>query len=160
MIGAIVMILAVVWIYQSALKAEVPNTIRWAMLAAGVFLVSQFLLVNVNVYLLEAIRGGAGDANYERDLASISDRKNEGGFQNFGGSLLSVFFELMPPALGFLMVAFMRLQFIVKEPFALSALFGGFTDMFKKAGKDAFETVKNTVVKPADTQSSDGDKPK
>ncbi len=148
MISAVMMILAVIWVYQSAVKAGVPNLLMWVGIAAGVFLASQFFLVNVNVYLLESIRGGEGDFNYERDLSSVGDRKNEGGFQNFGGSLLSIFFELMPPVVGFLLVAFIRLQFIVKEAFSIPALFGGLAEMFAKAGKDAFETMKESVVKP------------
>jgi len=162
MISAVFMILAVIWVYQSAVKAGVPNLLMWVGIAAGIFLASQFLLVNVNVYLLEAFRGGEGDVNYERDLASIGDRKNEGGFQNMGGSLLSIFYELMPPVVGFLLVAFFRLKFIVKEAFSMPALFGGFKEMFVKAGQDAFKTMKESVVKPkeeTEKKSSDPDKP-
>jgi len=159
MISAVVMILAVIWVYQSALKAGVPNLLMWVGIAAGVFLASQFLLVNVNVYMLEAFRGGEGDANYERELASVGDRKNEGGFQNLGGSLLSVFFELMPPTVGFLLIAFFRLKFIVKEAFSLPALFGGFKEMFVKAGQEAFETMKESVVKPKEQSEPKQNKP-
>lgn len=154
MIGAVVMILAVVWFYQSAVKAKVPNLMMWVGIAAGVFLVSQFLLIEVNVYLLEAFRASEGGSDYERDLATVGDRKNEGGFQGLGGSLLSIFFELMPPVVGFLLVAFIRLKFIVKEAFSVSALFGGLTEMFSKASKDALETMKESVVK-AEEKSAD-----
>lgn len=157
MIGAVVMILAVIWVYQSAVKANVPNVVMWVGIAAGVFLASQFLLIDVNVYILEAIRSGESGGDYERDLATVGDRKNEGGFQGMGGALLSVFFELMPPLVGFLLVAFIRLKFIVKEAFSVPALFGGFTDMFSKAGKEAFDTMKSSVVKP-ENKPSDSEK--
>jgi len=153
MIGAVVMILAVIWVYQSAVKANVPNVVMWVGIAAGVFLASQFLLIDVNVYILEAIRSGEGGGDYERDLATVGDRKNEGGFQSAGGAFLSVFFELMPPLVGFLLVAFIRLKFIVKEAFSVPALFDGFTDMFSKVGKEALDTMKSSVVKPEDKPS-------
>lgn len=131
MIGGIVMIFAVLWVYQSVMKANKGNAIMWMAIAAGLFFVVQLLLVQANVYILESLRGSGGDDSYERDLISIGDRKNQGGFQGFGGSLLSIFFELMPPAVGFLAVAVLRLKFITQESFNIGNLFGGLKDMFK-----------------------------
>jgi len=37
MIGAIVMILAVIWVYQSAVRANVSNVVMWAAVAGAVF---------------------------------------------------------------------------------------------------------------------------
>ena len=79
MIGGIVMIIAVIWIYQSAVKAKVDNVFMWVAICAGVYLALQFALINLDVYLLESVRSSEGGVNYERDLASIGDRKNEGG---------------------------------------------------------------------------------
>jgi hypothetical protein len=129
------MILAVLWIYQSAIKAKVSNPLMWVAIGAGVFFVVQMLLVQANVFILESIRGSGADANYERDLLSIGDRKNEGGFQGVGGFLLSVFFELMPPLAGVLAVAFVRLKFITKESFSVGNLFGGIKEMFTSITK-------------------------
>lgn len=157
MIGAIVMILAVIWVYQSAVKTNTPNVIMWVGIAGAVFLVSQVLLIDVNVYLLEAFRGGEGDNNYERDLASVGDRKNEGGFQGIGGILLSVFLELMPPIMGLVIVAFIRLKFITKETLSVPALFSGLTEMFSSTAKEALGTMKSSVIK-SDNKSSDADK--
>ena len=81
MIGGILMVLVVIWVYQSANKAKVSNPLMWVGIAAGVFFAVQMLLVQSNVFILEALRGGEADANYERDLLSIGDRKNQGGFQ-------------------------------------------------------------------------------
>ena len=124
------MILAVLWVYQSAMKAKVNNPLLWVAIAAGVFFAVQTLLVQANVYILESIRGGEADANYERDLLSIGDRKNQGGFQGVGGFLLSVFFELMTPVAGVISVAVVRLKFITKESFSIGNLFSGIKEMF------------------------------
>jgi len=125
----------------------------------GCILVSQVLLIDVNVYLLEAFRGGEGDNNYERDLTSVGDRKNEGGFQGAGGVLLSIFLELMPPIVGFLIVAFIRLKFITKEAFSVPALFSGLTEMFSSTAKEALDTMKSSVIKseekPSDSEKSE-----
>jgi len=75
MIGGILMVLAVVWVYQSAIKAKINNPLLWVAIAAGVFFAVQTLLVQGNVYILEAIRGSSGGADYERDLLSVGDRK-------------------------------------------------------------------------------------
>ncbi|MGJ0483484.1 MAG: hypothetical protein ACR65R_02985 [Methylomicrobium sp.] len=130
MIGGILMVLAVIWVYQSANKAKVSNPLLWVGIAAAVFFVVQMLLVQANVFILEAIRGGEADANYERDLLSVGDRKNQGGFQGIGGYLLSVFFELVPPLAGLLAVAFVRLKFVTKESFSVNNLFSGIKEMF------------------------------
>jgi hypothetical protein len=130
MIGGIIMIFVALWMYQSAVKAKVDNVLMWVAIGAVVFFVVQTLLVQANVYILEAVRGGEADANYERDLTSIGDRKNVGGFQGVGGYLLSVFFELMPPIAGFIAAAFVRLKFVTKESFSVGNLFSGLKDMF------------------------------
>lgn len=130
MIGGILMVLAVIWVYQTANKAKVSNPLMWVGIAAAVFFVVQMLLVQANVFILEAMRGSESSANYERDLLSVGDRKNQGGFQGIGGYLLSVFFELMPPIAGVLAVAVLRLKFITKESFSIGNLFSGIKEMF------------------------------
>lgn len=135
MIGGIIMIFTVLWVYQSAVKVKSDKVLMWVAISAGVFFAVQMLLVQANVYILESIRGSGADSSYERDLLSIGDRKNEGGFQGAGGFLLSIFFELMPPIAGFLAVAVMRLKFITKESFNVSNLFGGIKDMFKSVAQ-------------------------
>lgn len=135
MIGGIIMIFTVLWVYQSAVKVKSNKVLMWVAISAGVFFAVQMLLVQANVYILESIRGSGADSSYERDLLSIGDRKNEGGFQGAGGFLLSIFFELMPPIAGFLAVAVMRLKFITKESFNVSNLFGGIKDMFKSVAQ-------------------------
>ncbi|MFA5983828.1 MAG: hypothetical protein WC782_07400 [Methylococcaceae bacterium] len=129
MIGGIIMIFVALWIYQSAMKAKINNALIWVGICVATFFIVQMLLVQVNVYILEAFRSGDSVAGYERDLTSVGDRKNEGGFQGFGGILLSIFFELMPPLVAFVVVAVIRVKFIMKYDLSLATLFGGLTEV-------------------------------
>ncbi|NOT10897.1 MAG: hypothetical protein HOP23_03525 [Methylococcaceae bacterium] len=140
MIGGIIMIFVALWIYQSAMKAKVDNVLMWVGIGVVAFFIVQTLLVQANVFILEAVRGGGADANYERDLTSIGDRKNAGGFQGIGGYLLSLFFELVPPFAGFLAAAIVRLKFITKESFSVGNLFSGIKEMFVSI-KDSFKNA-------------------
>ncbi len=139
MIGGIVMIFVALWIYQSAMRAKTNNVMMWVAMGAVVFFVVQLGFIDVNLYIMEAIRGGEGGADYERDLTSIGDRKNEGGFQGLGGVLLSLYMELMPQIVGFLAVALVRIKFITKEPISISNLFSDLKEMFQSI-KQSFKT--------------------
>lgn len=140
MIGGIVMIIAALWVYQSAMRAKVNNVLLWVGICAVAFFIVQMLLVQFNIYILEAVRGSESSSGYERELLTIGDRKNEGGFQGVGGILLSVFFELMPPIAGFLAVAVIRNKFVLKEEFNLTNLFSGIKEMFQGI-KQSFKTT-------------------
>jgi len=131
MIGGIIMIFVALWIYQSAMRAKTSNVMMWVAIGAVAFFVVQLLFIDINLYILEAVRGGEGGGDYERDLTTIGDRKNEGGFQGFGGVLLSLYLELMPSIVGFLAAALIRVKFITKEPIAVSNLFGDLKEMFQ-----------------------------
>ncbi len=139
MIGGIVMIFVALWIYQSAMRAKTSNVMMWVAIGAVVFFVVQLGFIDVNLYIMEAIRGGEGGSDYERDLTSIGDRKNEGGFQGFGGVLLSVYMELMPQIVGFLAAALVRIKFITKEPITVGNLFSDIKEMFQSI-KQSFKT--------------------
>lgn len=147
MIGALVMIFAAIWVYQSGIKAKTSNIFIWVGGCAAVFLASQVLLIDANIYFLELFRGGEGDANYERDITSVGDRKNEGGFQSGGGVMLSLFMELMPPLVGFLIVAVIRLKFITKESLSVGNLFSGINEMVTDTMKSIMNTVKDGIKK-------------
>ncbi|WP_459991616.1 hypothetical protein [Methylosoma difficile] len=141
------MIFVAIWIYQSAIKNNTGKAIMWASIAAGVFMVSQFLLVEIQVYLLEAFRGGDGDANYERDLSSVGDRKNEGGFQTGGGAFLSIILEFLPPGVGFILAGVIRAVFMLKQGISLNTLFGGVTDVFTEAFQAMLSSFKEGIKK-------------
>jgi hypothetical protein len=131
MIGAFAMIFSLLWVYQSAVRAKIDKPVYWVLICAGVFFLSQVVLIGGGVDLMETIKGGGADANYERDLLSIGDRKNMGGFQSAGGTFLSVFMELMPPIIGFLLVGIVRNKFMLKEPLSVGNFFSGLKEMFQ-----------------------------
>ncbi|ESS73772.1 hypothetical protein MGMO_11c00790 [Methyloglobulus morosus KoM1] len=138
MIGGIVGLLALIWVYQTTTKANVTNGVVWVMICAAVYLASQFIMIGAANYIVESMRASEGGEAYERDLTSIGDRKNLGGFQGPKGMFMSVFFELFPPIAGFLLVAFIRTKFVLKEALNKSNLFSGIGDMFKSI-KESFK---------------------
>jgi hypothetical protein len=137
MIGGILGLLALVWVYQTTTKANVTNGVVWVMICAAVYLASQFVMIGAANYIVEAMRADQGEG-YDRELTSIGDRKNVGGFQGGKGTFMSVFFELFPPIAGFLLVAVIRTKFVLKESLTKSNLFSGIGDMFKSI-KDSFK---------------------
>jgi hypothetical protein len=138
MIGAFVMILVALWIYQSAMQAKLNNVILWVGAAAVAFFILQTLMIDVNIYFLESVRGNEGGDSYE--TVNGGDRKNEGGFQGFGGVIESLYFELMPQILAFLAIAFLRLKFITKQSFSIPNLFSGLKELFVSI-KYSFKTT-------------------
>jgi hypothetical protein len=138
MIGGILGILALIWVYQSATKANVNNVVVWVMICAAAYMASQFFLIWAANYGVESMRASEGGESYERDLLSIGDRKNLGGFQGGKGTFMSVFFELFPPIAGFLLVALIRTKFVLKESLTKDNLFSGIGDMFRSI-KDSFK---------------------
>ncbi|MBL6986179.1 MAG: hypothetical protein ISR72_03870 [Methylobacter sp.] len=139
MIGGIIMILVALWIYQSAMRAKISNVMMWVAIGAVAFFVVQLVFIDINLYIMESIKSGEGGSDYERDLTTIGDRKNEGGFQGFGGILFSLYLELMPQIVGVLAVALIRLKFITKEAITLGNLFGDVKEMFQGI-KQSFKT--------------------
>ncbi|MEY4767791.1 MAG: hypothetical protein RL637_430 [Pseudomonadota bacterium] len=137
MIGGIAMVFAVIWMYQGTMKVKMPNALMWVGIAAVAFFVTQTLFDWLNIYILETFRSSESTAGYERDILSVGDRKNEGGFEGFKGVLLSTFFELMPPIAGFIVVAIIRTYFVLKLSLAPANLFNGLGDMFISI-KDSF----------------------
>jgi len=143
MIGGIVLVFATIWAYQTAIREKTENMLFWVAAAAVAFLVVQYAFVWLDIYILESFRGSESTAGYERDVLSVGDRKNEGGFEGFKGVFLSTFFELMPPIAGFLAVAAIRVKFILKAAFTPANLFSGLGDMFSSIGN----SFKSTATK-------------
>lgn len=128
MIGGVMIILVSIWVYQSLMRANNDKVMLWVAVCAALFFAVQLLLVDMNVYLLELTK--EDPEGYARDLSSVGDRKNEGGFQSFGGVMLSVFFELFPPFAAFVAVAFFKTLVIMKQAPTVANLFGGIKEMF------------------------------
>lgn len=139
MIGGIVMILTVIWVYQSLMRAKKSNVLMWVSISAIVFLVIQILFYNINIMIVDGLEGKDVGGEYDRDLTSVGDRKTTEGA---GGWFMPVVFELLPPIAGFLSVAVIRTMFIMKEALTPANLFSGVKEMFNSI-KDSFKTSSN-----------------
>ena len=113
MISGMIMVFVAIWIYQTAVKAKIDNVILWVAGGAVAFFVLVFLFQYININILESLRASEGGAAYE--AINGADRKNEGDFTGFGGILKSLYEELSPSIISFLVIAFLRLKFITKE---------------------------------------------
>ncbi|WP_411728387.1 hypothetical protein [Methyloglobulus sp.] len=138
MIGGILGLLALIWVYQTITKANVTNGIAWVMVCVVAYLASQFILIGAANYLIESMRASVGGEGYKADPLSVGYRQNESGFQGAKGTFMSVFFELFPPIAGFFVVAFIRTKFVLKEALTKANLFSGIGDMFRSI-KDSFK---------------------
>lgn len=145
------MVLTLIWVYQSGVRAKIEKVIMWVMISAVVYWGSQFALVGAANYLIEAATSSQVGENYERDLMSVGDRKNVGGFQGAKGSFMSVFFELFPPLAGFMLVAVLRTKFMLKESITKSNLFSGLADMFKSI-KESFKNPDSSTDNNTDNK--------
>ncbi|WAR44994.1 hypothetical protein [Methylomonas rapida] len=133
------MILTVIWVYQSLMRAKKGNVLMWVAGCAIVYLVIQVLFYNVNIMIIDALEGKDVGGEYDRELTSVGDRKTQEGA---GGWFMPVIFELLPPIAGFLAVAFIRTQFILKEALTPANLFSGVKEMFESI-KNSFKTSGN-----------------
>jgi hypothetical protein len=137
MISGIVMIFVALWFYQSAMKAKLSNALMWVAIGAVGFFALVWVLQSLNIYILESFRASEGGAGYES--LQGADRKDPGDFLGFAGVLKSLYFELSPSIVGFLVIAFVRLKFITKESFSVANLFSGIKEMFVSI-KQSFKT--------------------
>ena len=129
MISGMVMIFVALWIYQSAMKAKMDNVMMWVAGCAVAFFIMVFLLQYININILESFRASEGGSAYE--AINGADRKNQGDFTGFAGVLKSLYEELSPSIVSFVIIAFLRLKLITKESFSVANLFGGLKDMFQ-----------------------------
>jgi len=139
MIGGIVMVLTVIWVYQTLMRAKKENVLFWVAASAVVYLVVQVMFYNVNIMIIDALDGADVGGEYDRDLASVGDRKTQEGV---GGAFLPVIFELLPPIAGFISVALIRTTIILKEALTPANLFSGVKEMFSSI-KNSFKTTSN-----------------
>ena len=137
MISGMIMVFVAIWLYQSAMKAKVDNAIMWVAGGAVLFFFLVFLLQYININILESFRASEGGAAYE--AINGADRKNQGDFTGFTGILKSLYEELSPSIVSFVVIAFLRLKFITKESFSAANLFGGLKEMFQNI-KQSFKS--------------------
>ncbi|PPD34548.1 MAG: hypothetical protein CTY19_04325 [Methylomonas sp.] len=133
------MILTVIWVYQSLMKAKKDRVLLWVSICAVVFLVVQVLFYNINIMIIDGLDGKDVGGEYDRDLTSVGDRKTQEGA---GGWFMPVLFEFLPPMAGFLSVSVIRSLFIMKEALTPANLFSGVKEMFESI-KNSFKTSSN-----------------
>ncbi|MEI8209575.1 MAG: hypothetical protein D0528_00435 [Methylococcales bacterium] len=138
MISGMIMIFVAIWIYQTAAKAKVGNVLLWVAGGAIAFFALVFLFQTININILESFRSSEGGAAYE--ALNGADRKNEGDFTGFGGIVKSLYEELSPSIISFVIIAFLRLKFITKEALSVNSLFSGLKEMFAGV-KNSFKSL-------------------
>lgn len=80
-----------------------------------------------------------GGLNSNCSVVHGADRQDEERYQGFGGVLKSLYFELFPQILSFLLIAFLRLKYMTKEELSVANLFGGLKEMFQSI-KHSFQS--------------------
>lgn len=139
MIGGIVMVLTVIWVYQSLMKAKKSNVLMWVAGCAVLFFASEFMAQIFCIEIIDALGGKDIGSDYDPSLVDVRDRKTSEGA---GGSFMPVVCELLPSILAFLLVAIVRTQFILKEALTPANLFSGVKEMFESI-KNSFKTSGN-----------------
>ncbi|MDD2761609.1 MAG: hypothetical protein PHH11_15120 [Methylomonas sp.] len=139
MIGGIVMVLTAIWVYQSLMKAKKSNVLMWVAALSILFFVIEFVSQIFCIEIIDALGGKDIGDTYDRDLASVSDRRTQ---ENPGGFFVNSLCELFPSIAGVLVVALIRTQFILKEALTPANLFGGIKEMFESI-KNSFKTSGN-----------------
>jgi hypothetical protein len=72
------------------------------------------------------------------------DRQDKERYLGFSGVIKSLYFELSPYILSFLLIAFLRVKFITKEAISVTTLFGGLQEMFSGIYQDIKQSIKST----------------
>nr|WP_159655350.1 hypothetical protein [Methylicorpusculum oleiharenae] len=138
MIGGIIMVLVALWVFQSASRAKVNNVLFWVAACSVLFLAVQVLFVNLNIWIIDGMKGVEINPDYDRELTSIGDRKT-GGSQSIGGMLLSVLFEVLPPLAGIISVGLVKTKLMLKAPLTVANIFSGWKELFIGI-KNSFKT--------------------
>lgn len=139
MIGGIVMVLAAIWVYQTVMRAKKGNVLMWVAVCAVAFFAVEFIAQIFCIEIIDALGGQDVSDNYERDLASVSDRRTQ---ENPGGFFVNSLCELFPSFAGLALVAVIRTLVILKETPTLPNLTSGLKEMFISI-KDSFKTSSN-----------------
>ena len=127
MIAGIIILFVAVWMYQAAIQAKTGNAFLWVAIGCATFFVTQLLMVNFNVYLLEIIKDSPSGQGVDVDFSGEQvTHDSRGGFSGF---FLSVFLELFPVFIGVLAAGFVRTLFVLKIKPTPGNLFGGIKDM-------------------------------
>jgi hypothetical protein len=136
MISGVIMILITIWVYQSLVKAKTGNTLWWVAGCAALFFGTLVLADIFCIEIIDALGGKDIGGEYDPSLTDARDRKTE---EAAGGLFMPFVCETLPSILGFLAVAFVRTQFILKVAPTPANLLSGIKEMFTSI-KDSFKT--------------------
>jgi len=141
MFGGVLTILIAIWVFSTATKAKTGKVIYWTAGAALLFLVVQYLFVQLNIIIIDGYGSDVG-GEYDRDLTDIGARNTSGGGiqEGFFGTILGILFEILPLFMGCLSVALIRTKYLLKQEINLANLISGIGDMFIGI-KNSFKTT-------------------
>ncbi|MDD1621015.1 MAG: hypothetical protein LUQ11_06000 [Methylococcaceae bacterium] len=139
MISGVIMILTVIWVYQSLMKVKKGNTLWWVAGSAVLFFATLTVSDIFCIEIIDALGGKDIGGEYDPSLTDVGDRKTQ---EAAGGLFMPFVCELFPSIIGFLVVAVVRTQFILKEALTPANLFSGIKEMFISI-KDSFKTSSN-----------------
>ena len=126
MIGGVVMVLVAIWVYQTLMKAKKSNVLMWVAALSVLFFATEFVSQIFCIEIIDALGGKDIGDSYDRDLASVSDRRTQ---ENPGGFFVNSLCELFPSIAGLLAVAVVRTLVILKEALTPANLFSGIKEM-------------------------------
>lgn len=139
MISGIIMILIAIWIYQTAMKAKTGNTLWWVAGCAALFFGALVLADIFCIEIIDALGGKDIGDEYDPSLTDARDRKTQ---EAAGGLFMPFVCETFPSITGFLVVALVRTQLMLKEAPTPANLFSGIKEMFVSI-KNSFKTPSN-----------------
>ena len=135
MIGGVFIVLVAIWMYQAAVKVNKKNTFVWVAIGCVTFFVVQYLMLRLNVYLVEAFT--TADNNPEFAGESFVGTKTRSS-QSYSGGVFGIFLfflvELVPPLIGVVGAGIVRTLLVLEEKFTIGNLFGGIKEMFINIG--------------------------
>lgn len=145
--GGIIAIFIAIWVYRTALEHKTGNALYWVAGSFIVFLVAQFLVINLNGLIIEIFDSdsGANDNSAYEDFGGLNARDNidNAGLQSgAGGTVIGVIFELLTWILPFFVVAIIRQLWMLKQSFSFFGLFSGLKEMFVSI-KNSFKTTES-----------------
>ena len=139
MISGIIMVLTVIWVYQSLVKVKKGNTLWWVAGCAALFFGTLVVADIFCIEIIDALGGKDIGGDYDPSLTDARDRKTQ---EAAGGLFMPFICETFPSITSFLVVAVIRTQFILKAALTPANLFSGFKEMFISI-KDSFKTPTN-----------------
>ena len=139
-IGGIIAILIAIWVYRTAIEHKTGNALYWVAGSFIVFLLVQFLAINLNGLIIETFDSDIGSEYDSAGGLNARDNSDTAGLQSgTGGSLIGIIFELLTWIIPFFVVAIIRQLYMLKQSFSFMGLFGGLKGMFVSI-KNSFKT--------------------